>query len=159
MEAFEGSRTACGLGTEKPLLEAPASLMEAQVAAVASSLLCDSKAVRYEEMGADRLLVLLYLEHPAELGAFVADTLGPILLHEAEAATPLLPTLEAFVAHGGRLRETAAAMYVHRNTLAYRLDRAAEILKVDLREPRVRLAIEMALRALRLVGRQEGKQL
>jgi purine catabolism regulator len=102
-------------------------------------------------MGADRLLMLLHRDQPGELRAFVNTTIGALLKHDEAAPTPVLPTLRAFVEHGGRLRETAAVLYVHRNTLAYRLERAEEILGVDLKNPDARLAIELALRALPLV--------
>ncbi len=149
--ALEESGLACGIGREKPLLEAPASLEEAQLAALASTLLCGGRAVRYRDMAADRLLLLLYRDNLSALAGFVDDTLGPLLRHDASSPMTLLPTLESFVTHGGRLRETAADIFVHRNTLAYRLDRAAEVLGADLRDPRTRLAIELALRALPLV--------
>lgn len=151
LAALDGSGLACGIGGEKPLHDAPLSLQEAQAAALASALLCGSTPVRYSQMGADRLLILMRDDRPDELRAFVHQTLGPLLEHDQGAATPLLPTLEAFVTHGARLRETAAALYVHRNTLAYRLERAEELLNIDLKEPRARLAIELALRALPLV--------
>ena len=63
--------------------------------------------MRYSSLGADRLLLLLYRDRPEELQAFVGETLGPLLKHDEGAPTPLLPTLRAFLAHGGRLRETA----------------------------------------------------
>jgi hypothetical protein len=146
-----GSGLPCGIGREKPLLEASDSLAEAQLAAIASALLHGGEPVRFQDLGADRLLVLLYRDHPVELKAFVEENLGPLLQHDAGSATPILPTLQSFVAHGGRLRETASDIYVHRNTLAYRLDRASEILGVDLRDSDTRLSIELALRALPLV--------
>gem|GEM_PF-3499960 len=138
----------CGIGSEKPALEAPNSLAEAQLAALASALLRGGAPTRYADLGADRLLLLLHRDHPEELRAFIEETIGPLLRHDARSASPLLPTVEAFVRHGGRLRETAAEIYVHRNTLAYRLDRAAEILGVDLKDAEARLSIELALRSL-----------
>lgn len=141
----------CGIGGEKPALDAPKSLAEAQLAALASALLLGGAPTRYDGLGADRLLLILYRDHREELRAFVDETLGPLLSHDARSATPLLPTVEAFVRHGGRLRETAGEIYVHRNTLAYRLDRAAEVLGVDLKDAGARLGIELALRALPLV--------
>ena len=145
------SKLACGLGTERPLLEAPASFGEARMAATASVLLHSGGPVRYADMSADRLLILLLEDHPAELKRFVEETLGSLLRHDATAPTPLLPTLQAFLLHGGRLRETAAGIYVHRNTLAYRLERAQEVLGADLKDPHTRLALELALRALPLI--------
>ena len=129
----------------------------AALAALSSALLYDGKPIRYSEMGADRLLLLLYQNHPDSLCAFVEDTVGPLLRHDAGSATPLLPTLQSFIAHGGRLRETASEIYVHRNTLAYRLDRAAEVLGADLKVEATRLAVELALKALPLVAKIEAE--
>jgi sugar diacid utilization regulator len=148
--ALHGGRLACGLGTDKPLLDVPTSLEEARLALLSSQLIHEGKPVRYERMGIELLVVLLYKDHRPELGTFVEQTLGPLLRHDARSGTPLLPTVASFVAHGGRLRETAADIYVHRNTLAYRLDRASEILNADLKDADARLAIEIALRALPL---------
>lgn len=142
----------CGISRERLLLQVAESLAEAQIADLASAHLHDGAPTYYDQLGADRLLLLLYQERPDELKGFVEETLGPLLRHDARSAVPLLPTVQAFVEHGGRLRETAAEIYVHRNTLAYRLDRAAEILGADLKQPRTRLAIELALRALPLLG-------
>ncbi len=147
LDFIEG-KVPCGIGSEKPALEAPDLLAEAQLAALASALLRGGAPTRYADLGADRLLLLLHRDHPEELGAFVEETIGPLLRHDARSASPLLPTVEAFVRHGGRLRETSAEIYVHRNTLAYRLDRAAEILGVDLKDAKARLSIELALRSL-----------
>lgn len=152
LSALVGMRLACGISTERPLSQAPEAWEEARLAALASAKLHAQRPTHYASLGADRLLMLLYRDHPAQVAAFVEDTLGPLLRHDARSATPLLPTLRAFIAHGGRLRETAAEIYVHRNTLAYRLDRAAEILHTDLKDPDARLAIELALRALPLAG-------
>jgi purine catabolism regulator len=151
---LHGERLACGLGSERPLLEAALSLEEARLALLSSLKLHNGTLVRHAEMGVERMLLLLYLHHKDELGRFVDETLGPILAHDAKSATPLLPTISSYVGHGGRLRETATDMFVHRNTLAYRLDRAAEILDVDLKDADARLAVEIALRALPLLDGQ-----
>lgn len=143
----------CGISRERPLLQASVSLAEARMAAVASARLHEGALTHYSRLRADRLLLMLHQEHANELEAFVEETLGPLLRHDARSAVPLLPTVQSFIEHGSRLRETAADIYIHRNTLAYRLDRAAEILGVDLKEPGTRLAVELALRALPLVRR------
>jgi len=53
-----------------------------------------------------------------------ADQAGGSRLHE---------TLLAYLAHNRSLAETARALYLHRNTLSYRLDRIEKILGIDLR--------------------------
>ncbi len=149
--ALSGRELACGIGKERPILEAPSSLHEARLALLSSATLHEGRVVRYENLGAERMLLLLYLDNKAELESFVQETLGPLLAHDARSAMPLLPTIASFVGHGGRLRETAIELFVHRNTLAYRLDNASQLLGIDLKDADARLALEMALRALPLV--------
>jgi purine catabolism regulator len=150
-DVLAGLPFAAGLGTERPALEGSASLAEARLAAVAAARQHSGGFVLYARLGADRLLLLLHRDNREELERFVRETLGPLQEHDRRAATPLLPTVESFVSHGGRLRETAADIFVHRNTLAYRLDRAAELLGADLKDPATRLSVELALRALPLL--------
>jgi hypothetical protein len=154
VEARQG--WACGIGTEKPPAQAHESLEEARSAALVSARLRDGAPTRYDRLGADRLLVLLYKESREELRVFVRETLGTLLDHDARYATHLLPTVEAFAMRAGRLRETAGEIYVHRNTLAYRLERASEILDHDLKDPDTLLNVALALRAMRLLD--EGRK-
>ena len=71
------NKSPCGVGREKPVMEVASSLMEAELAALGSGLLYGSALTRYADLGADRLLLLLYRDQPAELRAFVEETLGP----------------------------------------------------------------------------------
>jgi PucR family transcriptional regulator, purine catabolism regulatory protein len=142
---------ACGIGTARPLLQAAVSLEEAWLAATASALVNGGASTHYSRLGPLRLLLLLHRDQPHELLNFVNESIGSLLRHDADAGNQLLPTVQAFIEHGGRLRDTAAHLYVHRNTLAYRLQRAAEILGADLKDADVRLGVELALKALPLV--------
>jgi hypothetical protein len=51
--------------------------------------------------------------------------------------------------------ETAEALFVHRNTLLYRMERIREISGLDLDNPETRLSIQLALRANRLLTARE----
>jgi hypothetical protein len=140
-----------GISTVHPLAEASLALEEAKLAAKGSRYMRGGAPTRYVDLGADRLLLLLHRDAPEQLHSFVTATLGSLLEHDHRSSVKLAPTIEAFVRHGGRLRETAASLYVHRNTLAYRLERASELLGIDLRAPESRLAVELAFRALPLL--------
>ena len=142
---------ACGIGTMRPLLQVAESLEEAQLAAIASSLVQEGAPTHFARLGPLRLLLLLHRNQPEQLVRFVNETIGLLLVHDRSTANPLLPTVRAFIEHGGRLRETAEHLYVHRNTLAYRLEKAEEILGADLKEANARLAVELALLLLPLV--------
>jgi hypothetical protein len=151
MEQAAASETALGLGAVGRLHRAQLSMEEARLAATASALLKGGKPVRYDGLGADGLLLILHRDAPEELRQFVMSAIGRLVEHDEKSGVPLLPTLEAFIRHGARLRETAEALIVHRNTLAYRLDRATQIAGLDPRNPDERLNLELALRALPLI--------
>ncbi len=74
--------------------------------------------------------------------AVVAEQLGPLVAHEGRA--DLLATLRAFVAADGNVAETAAACFVHKNTLRYRLKRLTDVLGRDPAEPDAKFHLRMA---------------
>jgi purine catabolism regulator len=94
--------------------------------------------------------LLLQIEHSPELSAFQEETLGPLLAQEGSAE--LIRTLEAYFEHNGNLSQTAEALFIHRNTLAYRLERIAQLSRLDLDLPSTRLAAQLALHIQRLMG-------
>jgi purine catabolism regulator len=102
----------------------------------------------YGEMGLYRLLA--GLRDREELGRFYRETLGPLIDYDREHNTELLPTLQAFFEHHGNASQTAKALFVHRNTLNYRLQRIGEITQWDLDDPEARLDAQVALRILQL---------
>jgi hypothetical protein len=63
----------------------------------------------------------------------------------AASGSPLLATLDAYLAHGGALEPAARALFVHPNTMRYRLRRVAEITGRDPWLPRDMLALNVAL--------------
>lgn len=68
----------------------------------------------------------------------------------ASASAPLLETLDAYLAHGGALEPAARSLFVHPNTMRYRLRRVAEITGRDPWNPRDLLALHIALMLGRL---------
>ncbi|MGP4004294.1 PucR family transcriptional regulator, partial [Streptomyces sp. 8N706] len=94
------------------------------------------------------LLLWRLREHP-DLAAFVDRAIGPLLAHDRTARPPLLPTLEAYLAHAGRKAETARELHLNRQTLYDRLARISQLLATDLDDPQAVLALNLALQARR----------
>ncbi|MGB9674393.1 MAG: PucR family transcriptional regulator, partial [Anaerolineales bacterium] len=112
----------CGIGT--PALELEdwrQSFTRAGQALDMARRLNEKKPLYYSDLSVYRLL--LQMEHSPELMSFQEEILGPLLA--IENPEELLHTLEAFFAHNGNLSQTAEALYIHRNTLVYRLERIA----------------------------------
>ena len=87
---------------------------------------------------------------PHDLEEFVDRTLGPVLRYDAERDTQLAATLEAWLASGGALRETAERLHVHPNTVTQRLDRVGQLLGEGWRQPDRKLDVQLALQMVRL---------
>ena len=82
-------------------------------------------------------------------GAVVADdlidnVLGPLQRGRKET---LITTAESFVRHGGNMAEVARQLGVGARTVAYRIDRIAELTGLHLRRPEDRFVVELAIRA------------
>jgi purine catabolism regulator len=139
----------CGIGTVAPSLENwRTSLRHAGQALELARRLAVHKPLYYGDLSVYRLL--FQLEHSPEVIAFQEETIGPLL--EYEGSTELLHTLETYFEHNGNLSQTAEALFIHRNTLIYRMDRIAAITNLDLDNPESRLAIQLALRIHRMMG-------
>ena len=87
----------------------------------------------------------------ASLEAFASTFLGVLEAHDLRRHSALVSTLDAFLRHGGALAEAAATLGIHRNTLAYRLGRVAELTGYDLSAARQRFLLQLALAARSLL--------
>ncbi|MCK4724621.1 MAG: helix-turn-helix domain-containing protein [Anaerolineales bacterium] len=113
----------------------------------------ESKALYFPDLSVYRLL--FQFEHNPELIAFQEEILGPLLAYEG--GRELLLTLESYFEHNGNMTQTAEALFIHRNTLIYRLERIAKIADLDLDKPETRLAVQLALHISRMRSGIRGK--
>lgn len=102
----------------------------------------------YEEMGLYRLLADLRSSH--EMDRFYEETLGALAAYDRQHHADLVHTLQVFFEHNANASQTSRALYVHRNTLNYRLQRIAEITGLDMEDPEARLAFQVALKIHKL---------
>ena len=139
----------CGVGTPARDLSAwRVSFSQAGQALEMARRFGERKPLYFTDLSVYRLL--LQIEHNPEMIAFQEEVLGALIAHEN--SMELMRTLEAYFEHNGNLSQTAEAMYIHRNTLLYRMERIAEITKMDLNDPENRLALQLALRIQRMTG-------
>jgi GAF domain-containing protein len=94
--------------------------------------------------------LLLGDNEPEHVTAFVEATIGPVRGWDERRGTGLVATLEAWFASGGHLKDTAAALHLHPNTVTQRLERVGELLGAGWREPERALDLQLALRLARL---------
>lgn len=139
----------CGIGTAaQDIDDWQVSFRQAGQALEMARRLGEREPLYFHDLSVYRLL--MQIEHNPELMAFQEETLGPLLAYEG--GQELIHTLEVFFEHHGNLSQTAEALYIHRNTLIYRMERIAEITKLDLNRPETRLGVQLALHIARMMG-------
>jgi sugar diacid utilization regulator len=112
------------------------------------------RTLRVDALGLHGLL--LSVERLDELVAFAACQLGPLRVYDARRGSDLVATLRTYLAHGCRTAETAVALVVHPNTVAYRIRRIQAVLGVDLAQPTAQLELQLALIVSEIVGPEEA---
>lgn len=102
--------------------------------------------------GTYRLLFRVLASHPEEVRSFYEDTVAPIVRYDDQYRTDLVGTLEAYLEQNCNMNATAATIYAHRHTVAYRLERVKELTRLDpmLSEDRERLGL--GLKAYRIIA-------
>ncbi len=139
-----------GISRVVPAGQLAAAVNQANAAhAAAGSDGSSRNVLRFEDLGVLRLLITLS-EGP-ELAKYVEDELGPVLQHDAVAASQLLPTLRVYLECDGRKSEAAHKLFVQRRTLYYRLERLDALLDLSLDHPDSRLRLALAVRGLDLL--------
>ena len=71
--------------------------------------------------------------------------LAPLEAYDARRDTDLLDTLRVYVKTGGNITTTAETLFLHRNSVAYRLLRIQEVSGLELRDRQIRSLLLAAL--------------
>lgn len=149
MLTYQDSRPRCGIGTPAQSLDDWLnSFRQAGQALEMAQRLAEPRPLFYPDLLVYRLL--LQIENSPELKAFQQEILGPLLEHEN--GKELIRTLEVYFERNGNLKKTAHNLYIHRNTLIYRLERIQEITSLDLDNPETRLALQLTLHIHKMLG-------
>lgn len=138
---------ACGLGKVYPN---PAELFRSyQEAKVAFELgvLLKTRTPFFDELGLERILFRHDLQ---DLKEYFNYCLGALINYEKDHEGNLLETLEALAANQFDMGKTAVAIFLHRNTLRYRVKKIEEILNVKLDDFHFRLNIIAAFKIKQL---------
>jgi sugar diacid utilization regulator len=147
VEAFPKLDLFCGVGSVQG---GPTGLINsaAEARAAAGAMRTRGRpniATAFDGLGLRRTLVEWYASHTARsaVDAVLAplDRMGPA---KAEAA---IRTLQAYLDNHGSLSRAASELHLHRNSVAYRVDRIFAELDVDLDNPDDWLLLQLACRA------------
>jgi purine catabolism regulator len=104
--------------------------------------------VEFNSLGIYRLLG--QLDDVAAVREFCDDVIGPLVRYDRDHRSSLVLTIEQYFNHHGNVSQTAESLFIHRNTLLYRLDRIQDLTGHDLDQSDMRLALHLALKLWQL---------
>lgn len=108
----------------------------------------NGSVTHFRDLGVYRFLTNTCIA--SELKSFINDFIAPIIKNDSENNSELLKTLKIFLECGRSNRKCAQKMYVHHNTIRYRLEQIEEICNLDINSSEDLLILEMALKILLL---------
>jgi sugar diacid utilization regulator len=102
--------------------------------------------------GTYRLLFRVLASHPEEVKSFYEDTVAPVVRYDEQYTSDLVATLEAYLAQNCNMNATATAIYAHRHTVSYRLERIRDLTGLDPFTSEDRERLGLGLKAYRIIA-------
>lgn len=108
--------------------------------------------IQDENIGCYRRYILYELLYDSPFAKLaLTERLKPLLDYDLKHGTELVKTLEAYFNNCRNSVNAARDLFIHRNTLLYRLEQISKILDLDLNNNEQVLIIQLALKALIMV--------
>ncbi|MCD8180036.1 MAG: PucR family transcriptional regulator ligand-binding domain-containing protein [Firmicutes bacterium] len=104
--------------------------------------------ITYEMLGIFSILSLLP-EHE-EVERYKQRFILPLIEYDRAHNTNLTETLERYFKNRHNAKQTANEMYVHYNTLLYRLDKIKKILDLDIDDSEIQIQMQIALKLMQI---------
>ena len=149
IEAYIG----IGLGYEY-LADIRESYTEAKSALQLISMEKQKYVLSYNDMGIHSLIS--QIRSPKTLDNYINDKLGRLIETDKVQDSELCNTLRAYIENNCNSNATAELLFIHRNTMRYRLDKIEKILNVDLDDLSVCLELKLAFIILDFRNRRKN---
>ena len=153
---FRELNVAIGIGSAaRSLHHLGQSYSDAYLAeALGSDLFGASHVTSLDDLGACKYLHVLR-DSEYFRGVF-RETIGSLDDYDREHGTELCSTLRVFFANRENITQTSKSMYVHKNTLLYRLTRIEQITHKNLKNPEDVLELQICLRLRAIMPQLRG---
>ncbi|MHB8063954.1 MAG: PucR family transcriptional regulator [Ruminiclostridium sp.] len=109
---------------------------------------CIDEIVTWEQLGIYSILTLL--KPSTNMKKFLKKYISPLKKHDYEHNTQLLDTLETYFISGNSIKETAVNMFLHYNTILYRMEKIKKILNVEMDNKEELLELNIAVKLNRI---------
>lgn len=146
----------CGIGNiSKQLLDIKTSFFEAQeTLRLAENEPIQNKVYHYNDFFISHFFKK-NIEYE-ELVIFFSKTLGPLYDFDQKNNSKLIETLECWISNQLNIAETARQLYIHRNSLLYRIEKIEGILVSNFKDSEELLKIQIAIKIYYIL-RQDNK--
>ncbi|GAS86879.1 helix-turn-helix domain-containing protein [Mycolicibacterium brisbanense] len=138
------------------LTDARAAMGTARAALELARLHGTNRVVTLPDLGVYGLL--LQLNDPHELVRFADHTLDALRRYDERKNAQLVSTVRTYLEQGMNVGRTAAALFVHQNTIGLRLKKVEEVAGLSLQQPESWLQLKLALMAADVLGGAETTQ-
>ena len=105
--------------------------------------------IHYDDLGIYRILA--HDELKSELIDFCKDTIMPLIEYDKEYDSELIKTLKQYFKYNGNMKKISENMYMHYNTIVYRVNKIKSITGLDIEESDNRLNLQIALKILDII--------
>lgn len=133
-----------GIGQAHELYEIKKSCYEARIALTLPRLM--GKAVYVQQFSHLQIFSLLFSLNPSNLEIYCKNTLGKILDYDKTNKGDLLLTLRRLLDNCFSWKATANSLFVHINTLYYRINKIQDLLNIDLSKMETRVNLYLAIK-------------
>ncbi len=133
------------------IIDLKKSFVEAQEAIRLSGLTANPESVNWFE----KLMVYNFLGSgvPKDvLREFYESSVGPLAEFDRENNTNLLETLEVYLLENRSISAAAQRLYIHRNTMNYRINKIKQLLNTDLDDSENLLKLQIGIRIMRILS-------
>ncbi|KHD36169.1 transcriptional regulator [Clostridium acetobutylicum] len=104
----------------------------------------NNTVISYDELGIYKLF--FQMDNLEEMKKFYLDVLKKLIDYDSKNTTELMNTLEMYIKESTNINRTAEKLFIHRNTLKYRIRRIEEITKCSLKDVNVLFNFDTALK-------------
>jgi purine catabolism regulator len=113
--------------------------------------------VHYDDLGINRLL--LRITDTKELEKYCEEHLGELIRYDEEHETSLLKTLSVVIETDGKMKNAAEKLFIHYNTLRYRLHRIKELAGIDFSSWKKVARVALAIQVYHIIqARKKGEE-
>ncbi len=110
--------------------------------------------LEYKNIGVYQML--FSLEDTRNLNKYYEDKLRPIIEYDNINNSKLIETLEVYLDENCNNTSTSERLFLHRNSLRYRINKIEELLDVDLRKLNQCIDIKLAIDAKKIISNKEN---